>query len=134
MAVAGKCQTRNELEQVLGKPKYVLKGDGFSIGSFVPDRVESYQKRGCVIELWFKGERFHSDSGFVPYTAWAEHEFDHVFTGIYDGDPKPNPDEVEKWKWSAPTEIDRDLKQDPDRYTPWFPIAFGKLMQHRKHK
>ncbi len=70
MAVAGKCQTRNELEQVLGKPKYVLKGDGFCIGSFVPDRVESYQKRGCVIELWFKGERFHSDSGFVPYTAW----------------------------------------------------------------
>ena len=66
-----------------------------------------------------------------PASDLTEHELDHVFTGIYDGDPSPNPAEVADWKWSAPVTIERDLNENPDRYTPWFPTAFQKLMTHR---
>ncbi len=66
-----------------------------------------------------------------PASNLTEHELDHVFTGIYDGDPQPNPNEVQDWKWSDPATIERDLKGDPHRYTPWFPIAFEELKKHR---
>jgi isopentenyl-diphosphate delta-isomerase len=63
----------------------------------------------------------------------TEHEFDHVFVGNYAGEPKPNPAEVDGWKWADPPEIERDLREHPGRYTPWFPIAFTKLMERRQN-
>lgn len=66
-----------------------------------------------------------ADSGLT------EHEFDHVFTGVHNTDPLPNPDEVEDWKWSSPSLIERDLHDDAPNYTPWFSIAFRRLMALR---
>ncbi len=57
----------------------------------------------------------------------TEHEFDHVFVGQYDRDPKPNPEEVDDWKWISLNDLQRDLERNPKKYTPWFPIAFNKL-------
>ena len=62
----------------------------------------------------------------------TEHEFDHVFVGDYAGEPRPNPAEVDDWKWADLRELERDLRAHPDRYTPWFPIAFTKLMERRR--
>jgi isopentenyl-diphosphate delta-isomerase len=62
-----------------------------------------------------------------PKSGLTEHEFDHVFVGQYDRDPKPNPEEVDDWKWVTLNELQRDLDKNPARYTPWFPIAFNKL-------
>ena len=64
------CETRDELERLLGKPKYALQGDLFLSGSFVPDRAETYEKDGCLIDLLFENDHLHSASGCVPYTAW----------------------------------------------------------------
>jgi len=62
-----------------------------------------------------------------PKSGLTEHEFDHVFVGQYDRDPKPNPEEVDDWKWVTLTELQRDLDKNPAKYTPWFPIAFNML-------
>jgi isopentenyl-diphosphate delta-isomerase len=59
----------------------------------------------------------------------TEHEFDHVFYGEFDGDPRPNPDEIEDWKWVDVTDLMSDLKNNPHYYTPWFKIALQGVIE-----
>ena len=66
-----------------------------------------------------------SDAG----NGLAEHEFDHVFYGEFDGDPRPNPDEIEDWKWVDVAELMSDLENNPHRYTPWFKIAIQDVIE-----
>ncbi len=67
-------------------------------------------------------------SAFTYRTAVSqeltEHEFDHVLIGEWSGSPAPNPDEVEDWRWRAPSDIERDLATDSSQYTAWFPRAW----------
>ena len=51
---------------------------------------------------------------------WIEHEFDHVFLGKFDGNPKPNKKEVKDWKWINLEELKKDMKKSPKKYTFWF--------------
>lgn len=53
-----------------------------------------------------------------------EHEFDHVFLGKFEGNPKPNPEEVEDFKWVKPEELKKDIKKNPKKYTSWFKIIY----------
>jgi isopentenyl-diphosphate delta-isomerase len=53
-----------------------------------------------------------------------EHEFDHVFTGITDTVPVPEPEEVGAWKYISPDDLDMDIKINPENYTEWFKICF----------
>jgi isopentenyl-diphosphate Delta-isomerase len=57
----------------------------------------------------------------------VEHEYDHVFIGRFDGEPAPDPAEVEGWRWAAPAELERELREEPGRFTEWFRIAFDEL-------
>ncbi len=57
----------------------------------------------------------------------TEHEYDHVFTGTYDGDIHSDPKEVMAYKFSSIEEINRALEKDPGRFTTWFNIAFPLL-------
>lgn len=57
----------------------------------------------------------------------TEHEFDHVFTGEFNGIPNPNPDEIDEYKWVAISELKKDMKKSPEKYTPWFKIAISKF-------
>jgi isopentenyl-diphosphate delta-isomerase len=66
-----------------------------------------------------------SDAG----SGLTEHEFDHVFYGEFDGDPRPNPDEIEDWKWADVAELRSDLENNPHYYTPWFKIAFQGVIE-----
>jgi hypothetical protein len=75
MRAAGTCESRTELERFLGPPRYVLVGDLFSSQApdgkvLVPDKVESYAKGDCVVEIWFRGERVDSITGFVQWSPW----------------------------------------------------------------
>ena len=51
-----------------------------------------------------------------------EHEFDHVFTGKYNGKIPFNPDEVQAVKWIKPNDLLVDIKQNPEKYSFWFKI------------
>jgi isopentenyl-diphosphate Delta-isomerase len=57
----------------------------------------------------------------------TEHEFDHVFTGIYENEIKPNPEEVAAFKYISISDLKKDLSTHPERYTEWFKIAFKQL-------
>ncbi len=60
----------------------------------------------------------------------TENEFDHVFTGTYDGPVQPDPEEVMAFQWLSPGSIREELKISPEKYTAWFIIAFPELEKH----
>jgi len=62
----------------------------------------------------------------------TEYEFDHVFFGTYDGEPKINKEEADDWKWASLEEIGKDMKENPEKYTPWFRIIFDRVVERLK--
>ncbi len=57
----------------------------------------------------------------------TEHEFDHVLVGKYEAEPLINKDEVAEWKWMDVNDVEKDIKDNPTLYTPWFKIIFEKF-------
>jgi isopentenyl-diphosphate Delta-isomerase len=55
--------------------------------------------------------------------ALVEHEYDHVFVGTYEGDPAPDPSEVEEWRRVTMGELLRDLSAQPHLYSCWLKLA-----------
>jgi isopentenyl-diphosphate Delta-isomerase len=53
-----------------------------------------------------------------------EHELDHVFMGQFEGEPTPNPDEVDACAWVDPDALGREIDQYPDRFTAWLKLLF----------
>jgi len=70
---------------------------------------------------------------FIYNTSFAngliEHEFDHVYSGYFDGCPLPNPDEVEDWKYVDWPWLINDVTLFPERYTVWFKICLNKFTE-----
>lgn len=60
----------------------------------------------------------------------TEHEYDHVFTGTYNGSINPNPEEVSDYCFQSLEELNNSLQTHPQNFTAWFKIAFPKLMDY----
>ena len=61
----------------------------------------------------------------------TEHELDHVLTGTTSQSKfKFNPEEVQDCQWIKIDELKRDLKQNPDKYTPWFSKALNVALKN----
>ena len=56
-----------------------------------------------------------------------EHELDYVFTGIFDGTPLINVDEVEDWKFIDMQSLLADLKNNPASYSAWFKLIVDQI-------
>ncbi len=61
-----------------------------------------------------------------------EHEYDHVFFGKFDGEPKPNPEEVDEWKWVSLEKLKKDIQENPDNYTYWLKKSIDKVISERQ--
>ena len=55
----------------------------------------------------------------------AEHEFDHVFVGLWEGEPTPDPNEVDAWDWYGADTIDAALREHVTSFSAWFPMAWA---------
>ena len=62
----------------------------------------------------------------------TEHEFDHVFYGIYNEDPIINKDEADDFKWIDMDSLNEDIITNGDKYTIWFKIAFEYFYNYLK--
>ena len=72
-------------------------------------------KRRLMEEMGFSTELKDTISFIykAPFdNGLTEHEYDHILVGQYDEDPKPNPDEVNAWKWVSLEEVKEDMKDD----------------------
>ena len=54
----------------------------------------------------------------------TENEFDHVFTGVYDGRIVADRDEVKSYRYLPLEEIEKSITDEPGKFTSWFVIAF----------
>ncbi|HEY6064419.1 MAG TPA: isopentenyl-diphosphate Delta-isomerase [Chitinophagaceae bacterium] len=65
---------------------------------------------------------------FIYKTEFAngltEYEFDHVFAGEYDNQVDFNNNEVMDFCYRDMPDIRNSLRTDPEKYTPWFHLAF----------
>jgi isopentenyl-diphosphate delta-isomerase len=61
-----------------------------------------------------------------------ENEFDHVFFGVSNLQPVPEPLEVKGFKYVEMNLLALDLKAHPERFTVWLNICFEQVMEHFK--
>lgn len=57
----------------------------------------------------------------------TEYEYDHVFTGIYDGQVIANKKEVSDFCYKKMEDIEMSVLSHPDKYTEWFKIAWPEI-------
>ena len=62
----------------------------------------------------------------------TESEYDHVIFGTYDGDPRPNPEEVMAFRWIGLDELNKEIRGDPEAFTPWIAMIVGKVTAFRR--
>lgn len=59
----------------------------------------------------------------------TENELDHVFFGISDVEPVPNPAEVGSWKYMSLENVKLAIDESPEAYTAWFKIMLHRIKQ-----
>ena len=92
-------------------------------------------KRRLQEEMGFITDLYNFDS-FIYRVEFSngliEHEKDHIIIGVFDGEPTPNPEEVDEWKWINIDKLVVDMKINPESYTAWFRIIINKYSQRLK--
>lgn len=56
-----------------------------------------------------------------------EHEFDHIFVGVFDGEPQVNSDEAEDWQWIDIHQLIHQVKLHPENFTAWFKVIINNI-------
>ena len=92
-------------------------------------RLEEEMGFDCLVNKAFEFTyRAELDKGMT------EHEYDHLFIGYFNGEPKINPEEVQAYKWVDLKSLERDIERNPQRYTEWFKIIFQQFLEAVKQK
>ena len=65
-----------------------------------------------------------------------EHELDHIYSGVYDGEIMPDAAEVQAWKWVDEPSLKALLAAQPRQFTAWFAQVYEawKAQQPRTKK
>lgn len=58
----------------------------------------------------------------------SEYEFDHVFIGVSDSEPVPDPGEVATVKYVNPTALTESIHANPEDYSAWLKICLERVM------
>ncbi len=90
-------------------------------------RLEEEMGFDCEIE-----KAFHFTYKSILDNDLTEHELDHVFIGQYEGEIKPNPEEVESYKHISISELTKDVAENSDNYTEWFKICLEEVLKRVK--
>lgn len=64
---------------------------------------------------------------FVQEEKYCENEYCAILIGEYNKAVKPNKDVVYEYKWLSRKDFLTDMKNKPQKYTPWANLAIGEL-------
>ena len=95
------------------------------------ESLELGTRRRLREEMGFDCElrwRFHFTYRAELPNGLVEHELDHVFSGTWTGVPRPDPREVDDWRWYSRAELAAAIRARPHEFTAWFPIAWERLV------
>ncbi len=57
----------------------------------------------------------------------SENEVCSVYVGKSNEPPKPNPNEIADWKYISVEELEREMEEHPERFTPWFKMEWQRI-------
>ena len=57
----------------------------------------------------------------------SEHELCSVYLGTSSGAVRVNSNEIAEWRYVAPTELDMEIEQHPERFTPWLKMEWQRI-------
>jgi len=63
----------------------------------------------------------------ADFSNLIENEYDCVFIGKSNKQPKPNPNEIMNYKWISLENLKKDIKKHPKKYSVWLKIVLKKL-------
>ncbi len=64
----------------------------------------------------------------------VEHEFDHVFFGICNALPSPDPAEVAAFRYISLDQLEQELADQPEKYSAWLKICFKRMVEIYNNK
>ena len=62
----------------------------------------------------------------------SENELCAVYIGRTNGIVRANQNEIADWKYIDPEKLNKDLKAQPDSYTPWFKMEWYRIQTHHR--
>ncbi|BBO26979.1 isopentenyl-diphosphate Delta-isomerase [Alteromonas sp. I4] len=74
-----------------------------------------------LTEIFTTQYKFECDNGLI------EHEFNTVFKGEFDGEPKINPLEVSNTRWIKLRQLRKEVATKPKAFTSWLPHLLDEL-------
>jgi len=86
------------------------------------------EEMGLVVEL---AEAFTFSYKADVGNGLVENEFDHVFLGLSNQNPNPDPVELSDWTWVPIEELSQDLVRNPNKYSPWIRQCFGEVVKYK---
>jgi isopentenyl-diphosphate delta-isomerase len=97
---------------------------GEDLKQAVNRRLKEEMRMECKLDPVFHFiYRVDLDHGLI------EHELDHVFFGITDREPVPDPEEVADWKYISMDELKNEINKYPEQYTAWLKICFSSVYE-----
>jgi isopentenyl-diphosphate delta-isomerase len=87
------------------------------------------EEMGIDTELRYKTSLLYKTETGTPgfENGLTEHEFDHIFTAVYDSDPVLNKEEAKDFRWMSISAIRGAIKKEPEHFTFWFKVAFDRF-------
>lgn len=68
----------------------------------------------------FRYQASYADKG-------SEHELCSVYVGRFDHEPVVHPDEIADWRYVSPQDLDQEIRENPDQFTPWFKMEWYRM-------
>ena len=84
-------------------------------------RLEEEMNFDCPLK-----EEFHFIYKTPLENDLFEHEFDHVLSGVYEGEFTPNPEEVMDYRWVNVSDLKAEIAARPESFTFWFKTIMEK--------
>lgn len=81
----------------------------------------------CDIEKAFTF-RYKSDVG----NGLIENEYDHIYIGYFDDEPKLNTEEAQDSRFISIHELEEWIKAEPGAFTVWLKLVLPRFIQHIK--
>jgi isopentenyl-diphosphate delta-isomerase len=92
---------------------------GETMNEAVSRRLKQELGFTCPLTYLYKF-KYHAQFGAVG----AEHELCSVYYGRYDGPVDVNVTEIEAWRFVGVDELEQELRERPETFTPWFKMEW----------
>jgi isopentenyl-diphosphate delta-isomerase len=99
-------------------------------GETFDDAAQRRLKEELGITTLLKKEFFFTYKAKDEKSGLTEHEYDWVFTGIFDDTFEYNRQEINAVKWMTKEELQKEMDAEPEQFSFWFPIIIENMKKH----